>query len=203
MIIRSNNIIFDVGGVLLDWQPRSILQQFTDDKNLQEQVYRLMFKHTDWQRWDRGVISIQELMEFASRRVGLELREIERLMDLVRESLHLKLDSVTLLDELHEKGYTMFCLSNMPREHYHVLSEQHDFWDRFAGVVISALVGWVKPEKEIYHHLLQRYDLAAENCVLVDDYIENIEAAEQIGMKGILFTSAEDCRQKILESRMA
>lgn len=199
MSTRLQNIIFDIGGVLLEWQPLTILEQFTEDEILKKSIYQLMFKHFDWQQWDRGVITMSELMTRAAERLNLPLREIECLMELVKDSLHLKPDTLNLLDELRDERYTLFCLSNMPREHYDTLSKVHDFWERFDGVVISALVGSIKPEQGIFQYLLQRYHLKAESCILVDDQIENIKAAAQLGIAGILFNSAEDCRRNIYQ----
>jgi len=115
----------------------------------------------------------------------------------VRDSLILMPETLPLMDELRAQGYPLFCLSNMPVEHYQHLTKIYDFWDKFAGIVISGQAKMVKPEPEIYQYLLNTYQLEPSTCIFIDDSPPNIEAAQSLGINGIVFTDVQSCRQEL------
>jgi putative hydrolase of the HAD superfamily len=115
----------------------------------------------------------------------------------VRDSLVAKPDTVTLMRALHGRGIALYCLSNMPASIYAQLRIRHEFWDVFRGIVISGEVMMVKPEPEVFTHLLERFGLRAQETVFIDDLPANIEAARRIGLHTILFRDAAQCRQEL------
>ncbi len=191
------NIVFDLGGVLIEWNPERIIAGFTDDPELGKTLMVSIFDHPDWAAKDRGTYSEAELTRRFARRTGLSEDQIIDLMVDVRESLLLMPDTLPLMDDLRAKGYPLYCLSNMPVEHYDYLKSKYDFWDKFAGIVISGRVKLVKPEPEIYQYLLQEYQLEPSNCVFIDDSPKNIEVARSVGINGIVFTDVRACRQEL------
>jgi HAD superfamily hydrolase (TIGR01509 family) len=187
------NVIFDVGGVLLDWNPGRVLQSFYADANERERMKQLIFHHADWLELDRGTMAEDLLLQRIAERAGRPVPELQGLFEVVRDSLHPKQETVALLGSLSARGVPLYCLSNMPSKIYATLSERFDFWQHFDGIVISGDVRMVKPEPAIFRHLLERYGLRAGDTVFVDDLPANVEAAQRLGLHGVVFENAAQC----------
>jgi epoxide hydrolase-like predicted phosphatase len=191
------NVIFDLGGVLLDWNPDKIASRFESEPELRERLKQTLFGHADWQLFDRGTFTEAELIERVRARTGRNTAEISAIIDAVRESLDEKPDTVKLLRALHQRGTELFCLSNMPMSIYDHLRRRHVFWDAFRGIVISGEVRMMKPEPEVFAHLLEKYELRPDETVFVDDLSANVDAAKRVGLHGILFKDAAQCRSEL------
>jgi putative hydrolase of the HAD superfamily len=187
------NVIFDVGGVLLDWNPGRVLQGFYADASERERMKQLIFHHADWLELDRGAMAEDVLLQRIAERAGRPVPELNGLFEVVRDSLHPKQDTVALLGSLSARGVPLYCLSNMPSKIYATLSQRFDFWQHFDGIVISGDIRMVKPEPAIFRHLLERYGLRAGDTVFVDDLPVNVEAAQRLGLHGIVFENAAQC----------
>jgi len=187
------NVIFDVGDVLLDWNPGRVLQGFYADDSERERMKQLIFHHADWLELDRGAMAEDVLLQRIAERAGRPVPELNGLFEVVRDSLHPKQDTVALLGSLSARGVPLYCLSNMPSKIYATLSQRFDFWRHFDGIVISGDIRMVKPEPAIFRHLLERYGLRAGDTVFVDDLPANVEAAQRLGLHGIVFENAAQC----------
>lgn len=191
------NVIFDLGGVLLEWNPDQILSRFQPDADLRNRLRGDLFGHADWRLFDRGGLTESQVIDRIQARLGLARAELIAIVDAVRESLVEKPDTVKLIRALHRQGIALYCLSNMPASIYAHLRIRHAFWDVFRGIVISGEVQMVKPEPEVFSHLLERFDLRAEESVFVDDLPVNIEAARQVGLHTVLFKDAAQCGNEL------
>jgi putative hydrolase of the HAD superfamily len=191
MAIR--NLIFDIGGVVLDWRPGRLLERFYPDPAERQRMQPLIFLHADWLELDRGALSEREVLARIAQRAGRPCPELDTLFAAIRDSLVPKPDTVALLESLRGQGTPLYCLSNMPAGIYHELRALHGFWRHFEGVVVSGLVGMVKPEARIYEHLLATYGLRAADTVFIDDLPVNVEAARSVGLQAILFEDAAQC----------
>jgi HAD superfamily hydrolase (TIGR01509 family) len=87
--------------------------------------------------------------------------------------------------------------ANMPASTFAYLRERHAFWPTFRGIAISGEIKMMKPEREIFEYLLDRFDLAPAETVLVDDHQPNIEAAQAIGSHTVLFRDARQCELEL------
>jgi putative hydrolase of the HAD superfamily len=192
--MKPFQIIFDLGGVLVEWEPQAIAEKFTPDPGLRESLLVNIFHHRDWVEKDRGSLTTAQLETRFAARTGLSAREIRALMAQVRASLHLKTETLAWVRELKAGGFPLYCLSNMPADHEAYLRERYGFWDLFDGIVTSNRVGMVKPEPVIFQHLLETHGLEPENCVFIDDGKANIRVARSFGIRGIQFKSIEDAR---------
>lgn len=192
-----HNVIFDLGGVLLEWNPDDILSRFQPDANLRRRLRAALFGHADWHLFDRGGLSESELLDRMESRIGHSRPELLAIVDAVREALIEKPDTVRLIRSLHRRGIALYCLSNMPSSIYAHLRRRHAFWDVFRGIVISGEVRMVKPEPEVFAHLLERFDLRAEESVFIDDLPANIEAAKRLGLQTIWFRNAAQCEHEL------
>jgi putative hydrolase of the HAD superfamily len=183
--------------VLVEWDPDGIIAQFTQDVDLAARLKREIFDHQDWAEKDRGIISALESNRRFAERTGLSEAQIAELMQIILPSLGLLSATLPLMDELSERGLRLYCLSNMPVEHYDYLRHKYNFWDKFEGIVISGCVYLVKPEAEIYQYLLSEFRLEPEKCVFLDDSPKNIIAAQEQGIHGIVFRDADSCREEL------
>ena len=183
------NVIFDLGGVLLEWNPDKILRDFYSDSALRDLLKSELFMHPEWQAHDRGTLRETELIENVRARTGRPAAEVSALLHAVRESLAAKPETVALLRSLHRRGIPLYCLSNMPVSLYAHVRLRHEFWDAFSGIVISGKVKMMKPEREMFEHLLTLFKLDPRQTVLVDDLLPNIEGARAVGLHAIQFAT--------------
>ena len=193
------NVIFDLGGVVFEWNPDAIIQSVFDDAAVRARIKTQIFAHPDWAETDRGTLTETDAIVRWAARTGHAEAEIDALLRATEIGLRVKTDTIALMDELLARGLMLFCLSNMPIERYDYLYRTHDFWPKFHGIVISGHVQLLKPEPAIYQHLLHTYEINAPECVFLDDMPENIAAAQRLGMHGIVFTSADACRQQLAQ----
>ena len=191
------NVIFDLGGVVLDWDPDAILEDYYTDPKERAAMKAALFKHPDWLQMDRGTLTESEALGRLQQRTGRPVAELSGLFDAVRSSLRPKADTVALVKSLARRDVPLYCLSNMPASTFAYLREQHSFWNVFKGIVISGEIKMAKPEREIFEYLLRRYALAAAETVFVDDHAPNIEAARTLGLHTVWFRDAHQCELEL------
>jgi putative hydrolase of the HAD superfamily len=191
------NVIFDLGGVVLDWNPDQLISRFQPQVELQAEFKAALFGHADWKAFDRGGLTEPELIDRLMTRLQMPRSGVLSLLDATRLSLVEKPDTVRLIRDLQRRQVPLYCLSNMPAAMYGHLQRQHTFWDAFSGIVISGEVKMMKPEPEVFVHLLQTHELQAAECVFIDDVLVNVEAARLVGIHAILFQDAARCRVEL------
>lgn len=190
------NIVFDIGNVLIGFEWGDyVLSLF--DKETADKVSSAMFRGGHWVELDRAVIPVDGILElFISEEPDYKEQIIEA-FERVGECVA-KLDWVVpYLKSLKDRGYNLYFLSNMSE---HVMNSNKDafaFTEVMDGGVYSCHVNIVKPDKDIYTILLNKYDLVPEECVFIDDRKENTDVAEILGMKGLVFTSEEQMKRDI------
>ncbi len=192
------NVIFDMGGVVLEWNPERILTDFYTDIGLRSTLKKALFLHPDWRLLNRGQMTEPDLVARVAERSGRPVEELAALLDSMRESLVTKPDTLRLLRSLQGRGIPLYCLSDMPLEVYAYLRRRHDFWDAFRGIVISAEVQLMKPEPAVFEHLLSRYQLRATECVFIDDLAINTEGARASGIHAIQFQDISQVERELL-----
>ena len=192
------NVIMDLGGVMLEWNPDHLLTRFQPEPELRRQLRAAIFG-PDWHLFDRGRLSEAELLERLVSGSGQSRDDLADIIAAVRESLLEKPETVKLVRALQQRGFDIYCLSNMPGPMYEHLRRRHTFWDVFRGVVISAEIQMMKPEPEIYTHLLERFGLLAEESVFVDDMQANVDGAKRVGLHAIRFQNAAQCELELEE----
>ena len=197
MASAVKNVIFDLGGVVFDWNPDHIVSRVQPVAELQAALKEALFGHADWRMFDRGTLSESELMDRLQLRLGATRREVDTILDAVRNSLVEKPETINLLRALQAQGTPLYCLSNMPASIYAHLRQRHSFWDAFSGIVISGEVQLMKPEPEVFMHLLDAFNLRPEESVFIDDLLPNIESAKQVGLHAIWFKDAAQCRREL------
>jgi putative hydrolase of the HAD superfamily len=189
------NVIMDLGGVMLEWNPDQLLMRFEPDPVLRAQLRASIFGQ-DWQLFDRGRVTEPELIDRLELRTGHTRERLFEIVAAVRESLCEKPETVKLVRALRQRGFDIYCLSNMPGPIYEHLRRRHTFWDVFRGIVVSGEIQLLKPEPEIYLHLLERFGLQPAQSVFIDDLQANVDAAKGVGLHALRFQNANQCQQE-------
>lgn len=188
------NIIFDVGNVLVRWDPTHIVSVAFPEYKHPSSLAQSIFKHQTWLDLNLGLITEKEAILHYSARLGLEQADLAIMMQIVKTSLVPIPGSFELLTQLYQEKYHLYALTDNTKEIMAYLKEKYDFWRYFKGVVVSAEIGHLKPSKAIYAHLLQTYQLNAKETVFIDDLLVNVEGAKALGIEGIAFRDAQTCR---------
>lgn len=192
------NIIFDMGNVLLRYDPFVSLNMFCETDEAKEMIYRELFCSKEWILGDLGLMSNEERLASVSKRIPEKYYDaLEKCVynwDICMKPLA---GAKEFCDYAKEKGYRLFILSNAATDFYSYFTREYDL-DFFDGHVVSCDVGVIKPDEKIYRILLDKYDLKAEECFFIDDVEENITGAKKVGIDGIVFNGDYEALRKIL-----
>jgi putative hydrolase of the HAD superfamily len=187
------NLIFDLGGVVVRWDPDAIIAKASLDSRLKADL----FGHPDWLEVDRGTATPEEFVRRLAARTGLGEAALTRLVELVPASLVPFPETVDLLYRLKARGYPLYCLSNMGHASIEHLEREHRFFEVFAGKVISCRVNLCKPEPAIFEHALRAYQLKPQDTVFIDDVEKNVSAAARVGMRTVHLRNPADCEREL------
>ncbi len=193
------NIVFDLGNVLLKYDPKAYLESLGYDAVTVKDLMKLIFHSVEWKLADQGVLSNQQLIDIFELKAPHYGYEIHYVMNHWHELMTLMDDSVALFLEVLAKGYHVYILSNYPEYKFMDMFERNTVFAKAHGSVISYQIKLTKPSKEIYHHLLDKYQLVAEETIFLDDLQENINGAKKVGIHGIRFKNAKQAKQELKE----
>jgi 2-haloacid dehalogenase len=186
---ENNSVVFDLGGVLLDWNPRHLYRRLIDDEAEMERFLGEVCTLQWHAAHDRGVPMAESCAALAAARP--EYAELinawsKRSEEMIAGPIG---GSVAILEELLQKGVRCYALTNMERETYPLRRQRFPFMGWFAGTVVSSYEGVAKPDPEIFRRLVDRFGLAPERTVVIDDSPPNIDTAVSLGMTAVRFTS--------------
>lgn len=191
------NIVFDLGGVVVEWEPDAIIARVFPDPAIQALARSEIIGHADWLALDRGTLTQQDAIARAAGRTGVPEAGVAELLRQVPPALVAIPGTVDLLYRLKARGHTMFCLSNIQAPSIEHLEKAYDFWEVFKGVVVSCRLHLCKPEPAIYSHLLRTYGLVGADTVFIDDTEANLTAAASFGMHTIRFENPAQCERRL------
>lgn len=183
------NIVFDLGGVLIDWNPEYVfLKEFRGDREKMNWFFNTICT-SSWNEEQDAGYSIEKA---TNERVAMFPKH-ERLIRMYYGEWEQMLgfehtETVEILRRLHDsKEHSIYSLTNWSNETFPVALKKFPFLSWFKGILVSGDVGLKKPDPEIYKLLLDRYGLKANTCVFIDDRTENVKAASALGFSGIVF----------------
>lgn len=195
------NIVFDLGGVVFNWQPDAIVSSIFEDPDARKLVKKEVLEHSDWVELDRGTIALEQAIDHGARRTGLPCKDIERLFRAVPHFLTPIEATIELIRDLSDSENRLFVLSNMHLASIAYLEQHHEIWDMFDGIVISSRIQMVKPELQIYEYLLELYQLEPAETIFIDDMPENLAAASLLGIETLKFVDAARCERALAHLR--
>ncbi len=186
-------VVFDFGGVLLDWNPRHLYRRLFPDDDAAMELFLEAVGFTDWNiQQDLGrpfSVAVAEqsarFPEYADLIGAYHVRWEESIAGPIQAT-------VDLLAPLKEAGYELHGLSNWSAETFALSRARYGFFDLFDTIVISGQERVIKPDARIFEILLERTGRAANECLFVDDSRANVAAARDLGFEAFHFTSAGD-----------
>jgi len=184
------NFIFDIGNVLISFQPLPFLGSLFSERLLIDKLYKTVFQSPEWTKFDQGTLTHEEACHIFCMREPDVQQEIRQVMQHLKDTLIPMPDTVALLPEIKKAGHDLYYLSDNHKELGRYLVNTHSFFELFDGGVFSCDVHVRKPAAEIYRYLLEKYQLDPRECLFFDDKEENVAAANKEGMHGVLFTDA-------------
>jgi len=194
---RLTTVVFDLGGVLIDWDPRYLYRQLIDDP-AELDFFLGQICTLAWHRaHDLGEDTEQSCRELARSHPEYEdliMAWAHRGEDMVAGTLP---DTVAVLAELNSAGVRCLALSNMEPDRFVERRSRFAFFGLLDGCVISGLEGVAKPDRAIFEILLSRYSLEPSATVFIDDNSANVAEAAKLGVVAIEFTTAAQLRKEL------
>lgn len=193
-----NTIIFDLGAVLIDWNPHYMYRTlFSDEQEMKNFLTEICT--SDWNEEQDAGRALQEGTDILVARFPEHEANIRafygRWNEMLGEPFH---GTVELLKQLKASGkYKIYALTNWSAETFPVALERYDFLSWFDGIVVSGTEKMRKPAPAFYQILLDRYQVEANEALFIDDNYRNILAAEKMGIKSIHFTSSEQLEAEL------
>lgn len=193
------NIVFDIGNVLLNFNPREYMKTLQFDDKTIDALDTILFKSQLWIEADRGTFSIRDLVEILVKENPHYKKEIRKLLSKNWVKIHTrKEDSIDFLKTLKNQGFHIYLLSNCSQE-AHDFIIKYDFAELIDGGIYSYELNICKPEKEIYEKLIEKFDIHPKESIFIDDNQINVEVSCELGFHGIAFTQLDDVKQRVLE----
>jgi 2-haloacid dehalogenase len=190
-------VVFDVGGVLLDWNPRYLYRKLFANQAEMEWFLAEVCSPAWHAPHDCGVPTAASCADLASRHP--ELSELIWAWSSRSEEMIGGVDagSVEVLRAVRETGMPCYALTNMEAETYPLRLKRFPFLGWFDGTVVSGREGVAKPEPAIFRRLLDRYGLTPNTTLVIDDTKENLETARKLGIRTALFRSSRQLRAEL------
>ncbi len=190
------NIIFDFGGVLLDWNPRYFYREhFSSEEEMEYFLAEICNDEWNAQQdngrtFSEAVKELQQKFPDYSKDIGLydEKWDVMLKTDLP--------ETVEILKALKSE-YEIYGLTNWSAEKITIAYARYPFFELFDGIVVSGEEKLIKPDPQIYKVLLERYKLIPSESVFIDDNPANIDAAQKLGIHGILFKSSDQLKEEL------
>ena len=198
MVARMiDTVVFDLGGVLIDWHPRHLLQRVADGPAATDELIVALDIAGAQQQLDRGV-PIEQVRARWRERYADRADIVERYFDQWDETIAGALDdTVAILEELRARPIRLYALSNWSGDLFRRNRARFAFLDWFDGMMISGDEQIIKPDPRIYGLLAERFDIDPATAVFIDDREDNVEAARASGFAGVVFTSAGQLREEL------
>jgi 2-haloacid dehalogenase len=192
-------VIFDFGGVLVDWNPRYLYRQlFPGDPDGMERFLAEVCT-SEWnQQQDAGrpwADAVSELIGRYPAQADLIRAYRERWNEMLRGPID---GSVAILGELRDAGYRLLGLTNWSHETFPLARARYPFFGWFDGIVVSGEEKLIKPDRRLFVRLIERYRVDPAHAVFIDDTLHNVEAAVALGIHAIHFRSPAALREELI-----
>lgn len=185
-----DTVIFDLGGVLVDFHPIEAMKNsgFTDEAI---EVFKEKIFSGVWGYCDKLNYSDEQIRSYQKQFVPGYEEYVDKLWDNITNITSVMPYSYEWLKSLKNQGKKIYILSNFGNPSFDINSKFYTFLELADGKVISYEVKELKPDAVIYNHLIDKYNITPKNAVFIDDLEENINGAKAIGLNGIVFKSFE------------
>ncbi len=195
-----NTVVFDLGGVLVDWDPRYLLRKVMPGREAEMETILADVLNHDWNlqrdRGDSWPDAMARLEHQYPHWADIFRTFDERWVETLGGS---KDATVAILKELKQQDVPLYALSNWSAEKFPEAEARFDWLELFDGIVVSGRVGLIKPDREIFEYLMQTYDLEPGDLFFIDDHEPNISAARSLGIRAHQFRGAARLHTELVE----
>ncbi len=196
-LIPIKTIIFDLGGVYFTDGAGRFIRKIYTEFNIPEEKIIAALKGDIGLKYRTGKISEEEFWNSVKKFLGIDINN-DKLADMWHSSYELQEGTLGIIKKLRDAGYEVIFLSNNIKERAEYLQKKYNFTEDFHDGVFSHVVQVNKPDLEIYRQILKKTKSMAEECVFIDDKVENLVPARELGMKGIHFRNARQLEKELL-----
>ena len=195
---RFDTVVFDLGGVLIDWNPRYLYRQLFDDEAAMERFLAEVCT-PQWNEQQDAGRPWREAVAVLSAQYPQHAALIDAYHTRWPEMLGGAMaPSVAVLDELRARGVRLYALTNWSQETFPLAWERFDFLRGFEGIVVSGSEGLIKPDPAIFQLTIDRFGLVPARTVYIDDSPRNVAAAAAMGMHALHFHDAHALRAALV-----
>ncbi|NOT60391.1 MAG: HAD family phosphatase [Acidobacteria bacterium] len=191
-------IVFDLGGVLIDWNPRYLYRRLIPDEAAMERFLTKVCT-PDWNAQQDGTRTFADgtallVAQYPEHRTLIEAY-FTGWPEMVSGAVE---GTVNILREVIAARHRVCALSNWSAETYPHAEKRFDFLHWFEFVAVSGRLGFMKPDREIFDYVTEKSGVAAQQCLFIDDSLSNVRAAQALGWQAIHFTSPEALRAELI-----
>ncbi len=190
------NIVFDIGNVLVRFEPEKYLRTFVDSDDEAQQLKNLIYLSTAWRDGDLGKASRRNTINRLCKQYPEKEAVLRQALRHCSEILLMPQGTPVLLEKLRQSGFQLFYLSNTNPADFAFMTKKYPLLRGMRGIA-SFQEGVLKPDAAIFHLLLQRFELQAEECLFIDDMPVNTKAASALGFQTITLPSADALEQAL------
>ena len=194
---NPTQIVFDVGNVLIEWDPRHLYRKLFDDHEKMEWFLETVFTMDMNRECDRGLLFADAVAQATARHPDwhAEIKAFdERWPEMVPGPIA---GTVDLLTEIRRKQIPNHAITNFSHEKFALARQRFDFLNGFGVTIVSGEEQMLKPDTAIYNLFLHRAQAQAPDCVFIDDTLANVQAAQDVGMHAIHFKNPDDLRLRL------
>ncbi|MEO1770815.1 HAD family hydrolase [Candidatus Enterococcus ferrettii] len=181
------NIVFDLGNVLVNYEPTKFITKFTNNSLHQKFLLENIFLTAEWIDFDRGTITKDEIARRALKKAPAELKEIipNILATWYQEIVPIP-EMEAIVKQLKDQGYKLYVLSNAPDDFYKY-EKNIPALKYMDGIFVTADWKIIKPEAQVYYTFCHHFQLIPSQCIFLDDLPVNVSGARAIGMESFVF----------------
>ena len=198
MTARIPAIIFDFGGVLINWDPRNLYRRFFPDQPQALEDFLAEINFMEWNAQQDKGRPFAEGVEVLSKQFPQYAYLIQAFREHWQESVTGEISgAVEILRTLKQKAYPLYGLSNWSAETFPIVRDEFPFLNLFDGVILSGEVELIKPDRAIFNLCLKMIGKPARECLFIDDSQTNVNAAREMGFDAIRFIAPEQLKDEL------
>lgn len=188
---KIKNIVFDMGNVILDYNPSRIVSKVFTDPAEKDLFLKEIFQSEGWRMLDQGTLTFEEHYQELASRYPMYAEKIDWILQNWHKDQPYIPGIHNLIERLDAAGFDLYLLSNA-NSRYYTFETYLDIFKRFKGITLSSDLKLVKPQREIYERFCSIHQLVPGECLFIDDQLANIKAAREAGWLAHKFVDVDE-----------
>lgn len=194
------NLVFDFGKVLVECDQKELLRECAGSEEAAREIQEIIWKNTDWRNTGIGLVSCEDAIDRLCELNPEKANVIRTFLPMRANAMIISPQTDDCLRRLKAAGYHLYYITNTNAIDFDANMRNNVVLQEFEGGLASHLVQMNKPDHRIFQLLLDRYGLKAEECLFVDDLLDNVKAAEELGFHGLNFLNGPEGLEEALRT---